>query len=232
MKKEFEVIRNVRGVREQRPLHLLYVKKTDPNADPIIHKPGELLDIEVPNAPGRNRQYSFAGWDRVSQSFTSVYELIVRDAGVVGSSLCKMIDGDVFYGEYIGGMFLPRPDGILFSSGSGMAPFRALFSNYPDYDNFECLYFCNVDSKDEKREIIGDFHAGDGVVDHHTIETESLDEHYKAITNAIRKGRYNIERPHYVCGSSRYVTETCSLLVEEGVDPLNIETDIYAAAPD
>lgn len=203
---------NIKGVRAERPLHLIRFT----TSQYLSFAPGELLDITITSHPKRNRQFSIAGeWPDATK------ELIVRDAGVVGSYLCTLRPGDTFEAEYIGGMFQPTPDSVWVSSGSGMAPFHAAILLGQTKD---VLYFSNLDSPDEDEEIIGPI-----VEDMRTIYTYNYDTQKEEVAAHLPALQ---NRTIYVCGSSRYVTEMCSFLGDLGIEPLYIETDMYGAAAD
>lgn len=207
----------IKGVREQRPLYLIVVQVDEE----FEYEHGDLLDITCPEHPLRNRQYSIAG-----QPGKNLLELVVRDAGVVGSYLCSSIIGGSFEAEYIGGMFHPQPDSIYIASGSGIAPFRSLLSHGNSAGSSR--YYLNVDSLegvDAEEAIIGP--TGDV----YSVFTDSFDMQTATIADDSRL--FANDRVVYVCGSSRYVTEMCSFLAEKvGVDTLRIQTDMYGAAVD
>ncbi|MCA1806936.1 MAG: hypothetical protein LC687_03605, partial [Actinobacteria bacterium] len=203
---------NVKGVRKERPLHLIQFVTNEH----LSFLPGELLDITIESHPKRNRQFSIAG-----DYPDATKDLIVRDAGIVGKHLCSLQKGDTFEAEYIGGMFRPMTDSVWISSGSGLAPFRAaMLLGYTK----DVLYFSNLDSPDEEDEI-----SGPVVEDMEIVYTYDYEKQREAIMNQFSSLK---DKTIYVCGSSRYVTEMCSFLGDHGIDPLYIETDMYGAAAD
>jgi ferredoxin-NADP reductase len=205
------VVENIRGVREERPIHLIQFTASEY----FEYEPGDLIDITIPDHPTRNRQFSIAG-DYPDSS----KDLIVRDAGIVGHYLCTLQPGDTFEAEFIGGMFHPEENSIWISSGSGLAPFRAALVVGKSEG---CRYFCNIDDEDEKYEITGP--SGDI----YCIYTSGHEEQRKVLESHIDLMK---DKRIYICGSARYVTEICSFLGDKGIDPLYIETDMYGAATD
>jgi len=206
------VTKNLKGVREERPLHLIEFTASEYFA----YEPGDLIDVTIGSHPKRNRQFSVAG------SYPDgTKDLIVRDAGVVGHYLCTLQPGEIFEAKFIGGMFRPLPDSVWISSGSGMAPFRAgILLGY----TADVLYFSNLDSPNEEDEIPGPIAESMNMV--YTYD-------YAQQREAIIDQLFSLKgKTIYVCGSSRYVTEMCSFLGDHSIDPLYIETDMYGAAAD
>lgn len=206
------VVENIKGVREERPIHLIQF-----TADEYFeYEPGDLIDVTIPaNWPTRNRQFSVAG------SYPDgTKDLIVRDAGNAGHYLCTLQPGDSFEAEFIGGIFHPEEKSIWISSGSGMAPFRAAMLIGK---SSECWYFCNTDAKDEKSEILG---PSENI---YCVYSSGHESQKKALMHYVDAMK---DRQIFVCGSARYVTEICSFLGDLGVDTQYIETDMYGAATD
>lgn len=209
------VIDNSKGVREERPLHII----TFQSEVMFDYKSGDLLDIIDPEHPNRNRQYSIAG--RLTDD---TYQLLVRDAGIVGSYLCNLLPGESFDAEYIGGVFHPQEDSIFIASGSGYAPFRDFLST-PSNSIESVKLFLNLDSIEEVDEIV--LRIGDC----YNVISENYDKHKEIVKE--HASLFPPERAIYVCGSSRYVEGMCSFLVYDlGLDPLQIQTDVYGAAVD
>lgn len=205
------VTENIKGVREERPIHLIRFTASEY----FEYEPGDLIDVIIDSHPKRNRQFSVAG-----DYPDGTKDLIVRDAGVVGHHLCTLQPGDTFEAEFIGGMFHPEEESIWISSGSGLAPFRAALLTGKSED---ARYFCKLDAEDELDEIAGP--SGDiyCVYDHtYEDQRDTLKKHIPMMK----------DRSIYVCGSARYVTEICSFLGDLGIDPMYIETDMYGAATD
>ena len=205
------VTENIKGVREERPIHLIRFTASEY----FEYEPGDLIDITIDSHPKRNRQFSVAG-----DYPDSTKDLIVRDAGVVGHHLCTLQPGDTFEAEFIGGMFHPEEESIWISSGSGLAPFRAalLTGKWSGV-----RYFCKLDAENELDEIAGP--SGDI----YCVYSHTYDDQKETLAAHIELMK---DRPIFVCGSARYVTEICSYLGDLNIDPMYIETDMYGAATD
>ena len=171
-------------------------------------KPGDLLRI---NREGVTKVYSLSQRDERGQW------ILVRDAGEMGQWLCSRQVGSALSAEIVEWMFHPVWDrAVWISFGTGAAPFMAA---WPIRKPRWWYCFGRLDL----------FNGPAFLPD---------DERVQRIPSGQMTGKRWREAAvmsssrFFLCGSGDKISFVSSLLIEAGIDPLRIESDVYGAAND
>ncbi len=188
----------------------------------LCFKAGQYLSVGT-NKSVKRREYSVYSGEN-----EEYLEILVREVldGNVSLSLMDCQPGD--FAEVKGGfgkMTLNENEikgkkHLFIASGTGIAPFHSYIKSYPEID-YKLLH--GVRSADEAYDM------EEYAIDRYILCTsrETSGDYHGRVTDYLRELEIDPSQLYHICGNSKMIYETQSILRQKGVMDENIRTEVY-----
>ena len=241
----FRPLRVTRIVPESSTISSVYLESPDESPLPAA-KPGQYLTLRVPEAgqPAPVRSYSLS-----CAPGSPFYRISVKREGLVSSYLhTKLRAGDSLEAAAPRGEFVLESGSdpvVLISAGVGITPVLAMLYQLAAEHAWQLVWWLHSSRNADQQPFTGEVNQlleslpkAERRIFHTQAETEEGAEEADARAG-IAEGRLGPEvlaglglprrATAYICGPERFMTDMTKALVDLGIDPGHVRTELFGA---